>query len=92
MEFTAGDALSGDVILTADGRAIGSGHIQRTILTRYTLDEGFDIGRDQGTPVCEAYQCPAEFTGQLHYVAIDILHRIGAPNVEAERRTALGRQ
>ncbi len=92
MEFAAGGALSGDVVLTANGIAIGSGHIPRTILTRYTLDEGFDVGRDLGTPVCEAYECPAEFTGQLDYIAIDIPD--GTPEVDsdAERRTALGRQ
>lgn len=92
MEFTAGEGLSGKVSLSANGAAIGSGHIPRTILTRYTLDEGFDIGRDQGTPVCDEYECPAEFTGQLHFVAVDILGTTAGVDEAAERRTALGRQ
>jgi len=92
MEFTARESRSGDVSLTANGAEIGRGHIDRTILTRYTLDEGFDVGRDLGTPVCDAYECPAVFTGQLAYVAIDIHDPAPPIDVEADRRAALGSQ
>ncbi len=92
MQFTARPDHGGDVILTANGVEIGSGLIARTIMTRYTLDEGFDVGRDLGTPVCDAYECPAEFTGRLHHVAIDIPSGAQSIDAEAEHRTALGRQ
>ena len=78
--------------MTANGDEIGSGLIARTIMTRYTLDEGFDVGRDLGTPVCDAYECPAEFTGQLHHVAIDMESAEPSIDAEAEHRTVLGRQ
>ncbi len=92
MDFTAGPDLSGDVVLSVDGREIGSGPIARTILTRYTLDEGFDIGRDQGTAVTDAYTAPNEFNGRFEYVAIEIVGPDADPDQAAERRTAFGRQ
>jgi len=37
--------------------------------------EGFDIGRDRGTPVSDLYACPFEFTGTLHRVDIKLFGR-----------------
>jgi arylsulfatase A-like enzyme len=92
MGFTPSAAGGGEVVLTANGNEIGRGHIAATIMTRYTLDEGFDVGRDLGTPVCDAYECPAEFTGELPHVTIEITDAAPPPDGEANLRTALGRQ
>ena len=57
--------------LLADGAAIGSGTISRTLPFRYTLDETLDIGSDEGTPVTEAYAAPFHFTGVLQELIIE---------------------
>lgn len=92
MDFTAGAGLSGDVVLSVNGRPIGAGPIERTVMVRYTLDEGFDVGRDQGTPVVDAYRSPNEFNGRLDHVAIEIGGIEAEPDHAAEHRTAMGRQ
>ncbi|WP_347989050.1 arylsulfatase [Methylomonas sp. AM2-LC] len=37
----------------------------------FAYDEGFDIGRDQQTPVSDTYQTPYSFTGNIEKVTID---------------------
>ena len=36
------------------------------------MDDGADVGADEGTPVTEAYQSPAKFTGKIEKVTIDL--------------------
>jgi arylsulfatase A-like enzyme len=59
--------------LFVDGKQVAQGQIPRTIPTRFSLDETFDVGEDTGTPVVEAYadKMPFPFTGTLKkFVAI----------------------
>ena len=68
---TAGRGQPATVTLLADGAAIGSGTISRTLPFRYTLDETLDVGSDEGTPVTEAYAAPFNFTGVLQELSIE---------------------
>ncbi len=58
--------------LSVDGKQVAQGRIERTILTRFSLDETFDVGEDTGTPVVEEYlnQMPFRFTGVLNKVVV----------------------
>ena len=60
--------------LAVDGKQVAQGRIDRTIATRISLDETFDVGMDTGTPVVEDYvgQMPFRFTGTLEKVTIDL--------------------
>jgi arylsulfatase A-like enzyme len=53
--------------LFVDGKQVAQGPIPRTIPTRFSLDETFDVGEDTGTPVVEDYvaKMPFAFTGTL---------------------------
>jgi hypothetical protein len=53
--------------LFVDGKQVAQGPISRTIPTRFSLDETFDVGEDTGTPVVEDYvdKMPFAFTGTL---------------------------
>ena len=53
--------------LFVDGKQVAQGPIPRTIPTRFSLDETFDVGEDTGTPVVEDYvdKMPFAFTGKL---------------------------
>jgi arylsulfatase len=62
----------GKVTLTANGKVIGSGEITKTAPFRYSLSEGQDIGRDEGTPVDNSYKPPFAFTGKILAFTVDL--------------------
>jgi arylsulfatase A-like enzyme len=69
-----GYGKSGTGTISVDGKQVAQGKIERTIPTRVSLDETFDVGRDTGTPVVEDYvnKMPFEFTGTLNKVVIEL--------------------
>lgn len=67
-----GVGKGGTGILSADGKQLAQGKIERTVPIRYALDEGLDVGEDTGTPVNLAYDVPFKFTGKLGKVTIDL--------------------
>jgi arylsulfatase len=60
--------------LFVDGKQVAQGKIERTIPTRYSLDETLDVDQDTGTPVVEDYlaKMPFKFTGDLKKVVIEL--------------------
>jgi arylsulfatase len=58
--------------LFVNGQKGGQGKIERTVLNRFSLDEGMDVGEDTGTPVVETYTVPFRFTGTLKHVTIEL--------------------
>jgi arylsulfatase A-like enzyme len=69
-----GMGKSGTGTLTVDGKQVAQGKVDRTIPTRFSLDETFDVGLDTGTPVIEDYvnKMPFKFTGVLNKVVIEL--------------------
>jgi len=77
MEFEADEAkpgTGGQVTLLANGRAIGSGRMPRTVPIAFSTYAGMDIGRDNGLVVDRAYEAkaPYAFTGTVHQVVFDL--------------------
>jgi arylsulfatase len=64
----------GNGTLTVDGRKVAEGRIELTQPLRFSLDEGFDVGQDTGSPVIDEYDAkmPFKFTGTLKKVDIDL--------------------
>jgi arylsulfatase len=58
--------------LFVDGKQVAEGRIPQTVGLRFSLDETFDIGQDDGTPVVEDYanNMPYAFTGTLKKVVV----------------------
>jgi arylsulfatase len=69
-----GYGKGGTGTLTVDGKQVAQGKIERTIPTRFSLDETLDVGQDTGTPVVEDYvnKMPFKFTGVLKKVVIEL--------------------
>lgn len=69
-----GPGKGGVGTLLVDGEQVGQGRIERTIPTRYSLDETFDVGEDTGTAVVADYaaQMPFRFTGKLEKLTIEL--------------------
>jgi hypothetical protein len=56
--------------LTVDGNKAAEGRLEKTLPFRFSLDEGFDVGEDTGTPVIDEYdvKMPFQFDGTLRKV------------------------
>lgn len=60
----------GTITLLADGKALGSGTLPRTLSGGFALHEGLDVGADYGSPAGD-YALPSRFTGALHSVSLN---------------------
>jgi arylsulfatase len=74
-------------ILSINGEQVAQGRIDRTIRSRFSLDETMDFGEDTGTPVFEDYadKMPFKFTGTLEKFVVQ-LGEPGTAVVSTRRR------
>jgi arylsulfatase len=99
MEFDydgPGLGKGGTVALYLDGDRIGDGQVAGTAPAVFSADDTCDVGRENGALVAEDYPVPNSFTGEVHWVEIDVGeaaedadHRIGADELV---RVAMARQ
>jgi arylsulfatase A-like enzyme len=69
----SGLGQGGTGVLKVDGNAVATQKMEHTLPIILQWDEGFDIGSDTGTPVCdEDYQCPFTLTAKLNKLAIKV--------------------
>ena len=67
-----GTGRGATVTLLADGKAIGSGRIEKTLPRFFGLDAMFDVGLDTGSPISEDYRVPFAFSGLLKKLVITL--------------------
>jgi arylsulfatase A-like enzyme len=68
-----GLAKGGDVTLYCDGKAVGTGRVDRTEPMAFSADEACDVGSDTGSPTSPDYGPHGNrFTGTIDWVRIDI--------------------
>jgi len=70
----------GTVTLSANGKALAEGRLERSIPVQFSLGEGLDLGMDVGSPIDFTYKLPFAFTGKIEKVNI----KLGP--VETEKR------
>jgi len=58
--------------ISVNGKKVGEGRIAATNCWMSSLDEGTDVGRDDGTPVTEEYKVPFAFTGAIQKVEVKL--------------------
>jgi len=58
--------------LYIDNELVGEGAIPQTVRGVFSVQEGFDIGMDNGSAVTSEYSPPFTFTGKLHRVTFEI--------------------
>jgi arylsulfatase len=79
--------------LLVDGEPAGSAEIPGVL--RLISAQGMDIGRDPGSPVCDAYPAPFAFEGTLRRIVFELPEgptRAEAEAVAAQARADLARQ
>lgn len=67
-----GVAKGGQLTLTANGKKIGEGRVEKTTPFKYSLYEGQDVGEDTGSPIEFSYAPPFKFTGKLDRVTVEL--------------------
>jgi len=58
--------------LFVNGNSVATGRIEHTQCCAFSLEDGADVGADEGTPVVETYKSPAKFTGKIDKVTIEL--------------------
>jgi arylsulfatase len=58
--------------LFVNGERVATGRIEHTQCCAFSLEDGADVGADEGTPVVETYKSPAKFTGKVEKVTIEL--------------------
>ncbi len=67
-----GMGKGGTITMTANGKKIAEGRLERTIPIQFSLGEGLDIGMDVGSPVDFTYKLPVRFTGKIEKVEVEL--------------------
>jgi arylsulfatase A-like enzyme len=62
----------GTATLFVDGQQVGEGAVAATAAMIFSADDTCDVGRDNGSPVADDYPEPNAFTGDVHWVEIDV--------------------
>jgi arylsulfatase len=66
-----GRGKGGVATISVNGQKVGEGKIPKTQANVFSLDDAADVGRDEGTPVTEAYRIGEnDFTGQIDKVTV----------------------
>jgi hypothetical protein len=74
-----GMGKGGKITMSANGKTIAEGRLERTIPVQFSLGEGVDIGMDVGSPIDFTYKLPFAFTGKIAKVKIDLGEVAKAP-------------
>lgn len=68
-----GPGKGGVGTLTANGKTLGRGRIERTQPKMFSADETADVGEDDGTPVSAAYRDgDNHFTGKIRKITVEL--------------------
>jgi arylsulfatase len=67
-----GMGKGGAITLTANGKKIAEGRLEKSIPVQFSLGEGLDVGEDVGSPVDFTYKLPFKFGGQIEKVTVDL--------------------
>jgi arylsulfatase len=67
-----GMGKGGTVTMTANGKKVAGGRLERTVPVQFSIGEGLDIGMDGGSPVDFTYTLRFKFTGTIHKVTIEL--------------------
>jgi arylsulfatase A-like enzyme len=86
-----GVGKGGNGTLFVNGKNVATGRIDRTQCCAFSVDEGADVGADEGTPVTEDYSVPFKFTGKINQVTIELKEgrRTDLEDAEQGRRAAV---
>lgn len=66
-----GMGKGGTITVSADGKTLVQGRLEKTVPIQFSLGEGLDIGMDTGSPIDFTYTMPFAFTGRIGKVTVE---------------------
>jgi arylsulfatase A-like enzyme len=90
-DVAKGKGAPGRAQLYVGRKLVGQTELPYTIPLSMGLAAGVCIGRDEGSPACDDYPAPFEFTGTIHRVSIDVSGDLIVDD-EAEMKAIMARQ
>ncbi len=90
-DIANGKGTPGRAQLYIGRKLVGQTELPYTIPLALGLAAGVCVGRDEGSPVCDDYTTPFEFTGTIHRVTIDVSGDVIVDD-EAEMKAIMARQ
>jgi len=70
--YDGGMGKGGRITISANGKKIAEGRLEKTIPIQLSLGEGLDIGCDIGSPIDFTYEMPFVFTGKIEKVTVEL--------------------
>ncbi len=71
-EFASEGAGKGGLMrIRIDGREVGQGRIERTIVRTVEMTDTFDVGFDRSTPVTDDYADEGRFAGEIRKLTVE---------------------
>jgi len=71
-EFASeGVGRGGLMRILIDGREVGQGRIERTIVRTVEMTDTFDVGFDRSTPVTDEYAGDGRFAGEIRKLTVE---------------------
>jgi hypothetical protein len=67
-----GMGKGGAIVVSANGKTVAEGRLEKTIPVQFSLGEGLDIGQDVGSAVDFTYKLPFKFDGKIEKVTVDL--------------------
>ncbi|MCY1248660.1 hypothetical protein D9M72_621120 [compost metagenome] len=80
-----GVGKGGSITLSANGKTLAKGRLERTVPAQFSLGEGLDIGMDIGSPIDFTYELPFAYTGSIKQVQI----KLGKTDVAPKAKKAV---
>jgi hypothetical protein len=62
----------GTITVTANGNKIAEGRLEKTVPVQFSIQEGLDIGMDNGSQVDFTYKLPFAFTDKIEKVTVEL--------------------
>jgi arylsulfatase A-like enzyme len=79
-----GAGKGGTATILVNGKKVGEGRIEQTQCCMFSLDEGAEVGRKEGTPLTADFRTPSAFTGKLDKVTIALTDKSEDERAKAE--------
>jgi arylsulfatase len=67
-----GMGKGGQITMTANGKKVAEGRLERTVPIKFSITDGLDVGMDSGSPIDFTYTPPFAFTGRIDKVTIEL--------------------
>jgi hypothetical protein len=67
-----GMGKGGTITMTANGKKVASGRLEKTIPIQFSIGEGLDVGTDVGSAVDFTYKLPFTYPGAIEKITVEL--------------------